>query len=78
MDDSALRQALQRLLSHGDAMEDSKLLKAHAAKSAKPEAPEMCPECKVPLEDGTCPQCGYSAGAEDGEMASLLERGAEE
>lgn len=79
MDDSALKMALRKLLAHGEAAEDAKLTKMAAAKNAP--APEMCPECKKPLVDGKCPDCGYEkpeaeGGAEDeSELAGLLEQG---
>jgi hypothetical protein len=81
MSDSALRAALQKLLAQGEQASDNRMLKAHAAKNAPPAAaPEMCPECQKPLAEGKCVECGYEApaeGAEDSELAGLLEAGAE-
>lgn len=77
MDDSALKVALRKLLDHGDAAEDSKLLKMAAAKKGPPiEAP--CAEC-AKLEDGEkCEACASKEGGEDeSELAGLLEAGAE-
>lgn len=80
MNDSPLRAALQKLLAQGEAASDSRMMKAHAAKNAPPAAaPEMCPECKEPLLEGKCAKCGYeapAAGADDSELAGLLEQGA--
>ncbi len=82
MDDGALREALKKLLAHGEAAEDSKLMKMAAAKKAPPPAaPEMCPECQKPLVEGKCPECGYEKPVVDenegqGDLASLLEQGA--
>jgi len=76
IDNATIAAALKRLLAHGDAMEDSKLMKMGAPKpAAAPD--EMCPTCKKPLMEGKCPECGYeapSAESEDGEMAALLEQ----
>ncbi len=84
MDDSALKIALKRLLAHGNAAEDAKMVKL--ANSKKPmAAPDMCPKCNVAMVDGKCPKCGLEATAEDAmdggdgeDMASLLEQGASE
>jgi len=79
MNDSALKAALQKLLAHGDAVEDTKLTRMAAAKKAP--KPDACPECSKPLLDGKCEACGYEKpmdqdASEDG-MADLLEMGAE-
>ncbi len=76
MDDSALRIALKRLLAHGEAAEDQKLVKMAEAKKAPP-AEMPCPEC-AKLEDGQkCEACQAKEGGEDeGDLASLLEQGA--
>jgi hypothetical protein len=71
--DSALRAALEKLLAQGEQASDNSMLQAHAAKNAPP--PEACPECKVPLVDGKCAQCGYAGEVED--MSGLQELGAE-
>ncbi len=82
MNDSALRAALQKLLAQGEMAADGQAMKAHAAKNAPPPgAPEMCPECKESLAEGKCAKCGYqapAAGADEGELAGLLEQGAAE
>ena len=79
MNDTPLRMALKKLLAQGEMASDNRMMKAHAAKNAPPAAaPEMCPECKIPLEDGKCPKCGYAAGEDDNELAGLLEQGAAE
>ena len=76
MNDTPLRKALQKLLAQGEMVADRNMRKAYAAKNAPPA--EECPECKVPLEDGKCPKCGYEAHGEDeSELASALEQGAE-
>lgn len=73
MDDSALKIALRKLLAHGEAAEDSKMMKFAASK--KPGvAPEMCPECKKPMAGPKC-ECGYEKPEEEGsELADLLEQ----
>lgn len=78
MHDSVISEALRRLMAHGGAQQDSKLMKMAQAKKGAPVAEAECPECKVPLADGKCPQCGYSADEEanEGDLASLLEQGA--
>ncbi len=82
MDDTALREAMQRLLDHGEAAEDSKLTRMAAAKKGPAAAPESCPECEAPLVEGKCAKCGYSkpeeAGEDESELAGLLEQGAAE
>ena len=82
MNDGALRAALKKLLAVGEGASDS-AMKARFAKKNAPPAPAeaMCPECKVALVDGACPECGYTAPAEEdgeGEMADLLAAGSEE
>mgnify|MGYP006313120361 FL=1 len=82
MDDSALKAALRKLLAHGEAAKDASLSKFAASK--KPPAPTMaekCPECGSEMVNGKCLKCGYEAeseGADEGELASLLESGAQE
>jgi tRNA(Ile2) C34 agmatinyltransferase TiaS len=82
MDDSALKAALRKLLAHGEAAKDASLTKFAASKKVVPPvAPEKCPECGAEMVGGKCEACGYEAeaeGAEDGELASLLESGAQE
>ncbi len=84
MDKDALKAALHGLMQKGSLATDNKLSRLAAAKKAPPAAaPEMCPECKVPLEEGKCAQCGYEleAAPEDeggGDLAALLESGAQE
>jgi hypothetical protein len=73
--DSALRAALEKLLAQGEQVSDNSMLQAHAAKNAPP--PEACPECKVPLVDGKCAQCGYAPADESADMSGLQELGAE-
>ncbi len=78
MDDTALRAALEKLLAHGEAADDAELMKMAAAKKAGPP-PTPCPDC-AQLEDGQkCEKCAaLEGGADDGELAGLLEQGAED
>ncbi len=77
MDDTALRAALKKLLAHGEAAEDSKLMKLAASKKGPPAA-APCPDCAL-LEDGEkCEKCAALEGEESGgedELAGLLEQG---
>ena len=76
MDDSALKVALRKLLAHGEAAEDSKLVRMAAAKKSPPVAP--CAECALLEEGEKCEACAAKGGGEDeGELAGLLEAGAE-
>lgn len=89
MDPSALKAALNQLLSKGEAAKDNKLRAMADDKKGAPKSPDLCPMCKVPLIDGgKCPKCGYSkpeeglgseGGSEDsGEgLAGLLEQAGE-
>ena len=75
-----MKAALSKLLAHGEAASDAKLMRM-ADKKKAPTAEAMCPDCKVPMVDGKCPDCGKEAGAEDageGDLAELLEQGAKE
>ncbi len=86
MDDGALREALQRLLAHGEAAKDSKLMSMANAKKAPLAVADVCPKCGAPMSEAgdgpdTCTKCGYvSADAEDnadqGGLADLLDGGA--
>ena len=78
MHDSVISEALKRLMAHGDAQQDSKLVRMASKKAGPQQAAAECPDCKVPLEDGKCPKCGYSADEEanEGDLAALLEQGA--
>ncbi len=80
MDDGALRAALQRLLAHGEAAGDAKMMSL--AKGNHPVAPESCPDCGTEMVDNKCPSCGYEKpldGADDeAGLADLLESGAKE
>ena len=77
MDDSALKEALQRLLGLGEAAEDSKMMKLAASKKAPAEMP--CAECAAMPEGEKCEACMAKDGGEDeGELAGLLEQGAAE
>ena len=78
MEDSALKAALRKLLDHGEAAQDSKLMKMAAAKKGPPvEAP--CPECAKLEEGEKCEECAAKEGAgeDESELAGLLEAGAE-
>ena len=78
---AVLKAALSKLLAHGEAASDAKLMRMADAKKKVPTAEAMCPDCKVPMVDGKCPDCGKEAGAEDageGDLAELLEQGAKE
>jgi len=77
MDGDALKAAIRKLLDHGEAAEDNKLLKMAAAKKGPP-AVAPCAEC-AGLEDGEkCEACAAKEGGEDeSELAGLLEAGAE-
>lgn len=85
MNGDALKEALRGLLAKGEKAKDMSMMKLAAKKGAQP-SPDMCPECKVPLEaGGKCPKCGYAkpeegmdSGSPDGDLASLLESGARE
>lgn len=67
MDDTALKEALKRLLAHGEAASDMKMLKY--AESKKPKQPgqplAMCAECEMEMTGGKCQKC-------DSELAELL------
>ncbi len=78
MDDTALKAALRKLLAHGEAAQDSKLMKMAAAKKAPPVA-APCAECAL-LESGEkCEKCAVEPQGEDeSELAGLLEQGAAE
>lgn len=78
MDDTALKAAIRKLLDHGEAAEDSKLMRMAAAKKA-PLAAAPCPECAA-MEDGQkCEKCAALEGGDDeSELAGLLEQGAAE
>jgi len=74
MDDGALREALKNLLAHGEAADDRKMMNMAAAK--KKPAYADCAEC-AQLEPGEkCEKCAL-APDDDGELAGLLEQGAE-
>ena len=81
MDDSALKIALRKLLDQGEAAQDNNMMRMAAAKKAPAAA--MCPECKIPLAGGKCPECGKdvetapeSPSEDEGEgLAGLLEQG---
>ncbi len=72
MNPDALKAALGKLLSHGEKAKDQSMMEM--AKKGKPAAPDLCPECHVPLIDGgKCPKCGYTKPEEtqnEGESAS--------
>jgi len=76
MDDGALRAALQKLLAHGEAAQDSKMMKMAAAKKAPPPA-APCAECALLEEGEKCEKCAALGGEDEGELAGLLEQGAE-
>lgn len=88
MDDSALKEALQRLLAHGNAAGDRNMMKLADSKKPQPAA-EVCSKCGAPMSEGDdpsmpdkCPKCGYEkSDAEDGgdsDMAALMEQGSQE
>ena len=77
MDGDALKAAIRKLLDHGEAAEDSKLMKMAAAKKAPVVAP--CAECAALEEGEKCEACAAKEGGEDeSELAGLLEQGAAE
>lgn len=80
MEDTALKAAIRKLLDHGEAAQDAKMMKMAAAKKGPVAAPEMCDDCEVAMVDGKCPKCGKEsapAGEDESELAGLLEQGAE-
>lgn len=75
MDDSALREALKKLLAHGEAADDQKMMAMAAAK--KKPADADCAEC-AQLEPGEkCEKCAGTPAEDDSALAGLLEQGAE-
>lgn len=77
MDDTALKAALRKLLAHGEAAQDNKMMKMAAAKNAPPPA-APCAECAMLEEGEKCEKCaGLEGGEDEGELAGLLEAGAE-
>lgn len=78
MDDSALKAAIQRLLDHGEAAQDSKMMQMAAAKKAPPPV-APCAECSAMPEGEKCEKCALEGGGDDeSELAGLLEQGASE
>lgn len=78
MQDNALKDAIRALLDQGSAVEDTKLKRMAAAKKMGPP-PEPCAECALLEEGEKCEACAAKEGGEDeGELAGLLEAGAEE
>ena len=80
MDPSVLKAALSRLLAHGEAAGDAKLTRmAEEKKKVGSSEPQVCAECKVPMVDGKCPDCGKEAeppqdgGQDESGLADLLE-----
>lgn len=78
MNDSPLRAALRKLLAQGEMAADNNMKRSFAPKAA-PNAVEVCPECKDPLEEGKCAKCGYEEKGEDeNALADALEQGGAE
>lgn len=77
--DSALRMALQRLLAHGDAIQDKKMMAMAAAKKGGGEM-AGCPMCAEMPDGEMCEECKAKQAAEAGsesELADALEQGEE-
>lgn len=50
---------------------------AHLRAAAEPmDPPPLCPNCKIPLDDGECPQCGWEMEDDDKEEASFTDEAA--
>lgn len=81
MKNDALKAALKQLLSHGEKAKDMSMMKFAEGKKKPFADQDMCPECQKPMPDGEPCECGYSKpveGADEGDLASLLESGAQE